>query len=435
MDVQRSTVQRRFFVSALLVIVSLILLAGCLSQPTPENLPQSETPSHSHSLAIAPLETSFPATPLPTSTPFSDTPAGSHQSETQIQLYSIDAKSVSLPIEGSIVIDKALDQLSLGEQYLFVSGIDPGDGITRINLETKKTEPFLDSYFKNGALGMYRIIWRRPWLIFLDVDSMSSTFHWVVRAYNVETKESRDVLEVQDDISWPGPDYSFDGQHLAVSYGAYDSDRKCESSYLWVFNVQDPNKDLLIDAHCSEYGPFIWGPVKIHDDILVAEQDLPQNQGSVNKIVFYKRDVDNKWHIYHREEQGYNSMPAMSWPWLVWKDGERYDYGRKNKAYNFATGERLFIRVPRGDAYDPQMCNEWVIWTTVDMSSSQSGIDGSAYFYRLPSGPFVKFSKTTKLGGGFGRFSCLPNGEVAWLYDIGGQTTLVEWGKLPDPEQ
>lgn len=415
-----------------IAIVVLLVLAGCIPQhssASPQDSREVETPSSSSLPSQRKIRPTSAVTVTPTA--FS-------QSESRIQLYSADAEPVSISIEGSIFLPKQLAQLALGERYAFVAGDEPGDdhgdGIIRIDLRTKTTEAFLSSSFSKGRLDAYHLIWHRPWLVFMDLDDDAKPFHWIIRVYNVETGENWDVLDIQDSLSWPGPEYSFDGHNLAVAYNAYNAEKKCGSSYLWVFDVQRHSKKLL-DAHCAEYGPFIWGPVEIHKNVLVAEQDLPQNKGSKNRIVFMKKEADGAWYVYHREDKGYNSMPVMYWPWLVWKAGERYAFGKQNKAYNFVSGERLSIRVPLGGrASDPLLCNGWVIWRLVESSSSHSGIDGVAYLYHLPDGPFVKFAKTTKSGGGFGPFSCTPDGKVAWLYEMGNKGTLVEWGRLPNVE-
>jgi len=404
----------------LILLTMVFMIAGCTFSPLREGQ-QSPVPSPSMLASPSPLRPPATLTPAATLTPQS----------IEVRLYSMDAIPITPTIEGSLWVHGSITHLALGKEFLFVPSSD-GRTIERVSLNGKGgATDLVSSYFETGTLDSFNLIWRRPWLVFLDADFKASPLQWVIRAYNPETDEAWDVLEIQDQLSWPGPEYDFDGQNIVVAYNAYDAAKQCQASYLWVFNVQE-RRGVQVDAHCAEYGPFIWGPVAIHEDVLIAEQDLPQNEGSINRIVFFRREAQ-KWRMYHREDEGYNSMPVLSWPWLVWKAGERYAYGRQNKAYNFATGQRLTIRVPQGErASDPQVCGPWVIWNFVEHSSSKSGIDGEAYFYRLPAGPFLKYAKTTKLGGSFGRFACNEDGRIAWSYPMGPENTLVEWGRIND---
>ena len=416
-----------------------LLLLSCASRPLPT------TTSFTRRFAYTPSPTfpqgeekSFRPTSTPTYGPsgtavvFSTKPIPT-PTPTSISVENIDLSSV-VPVvfsptpEGKLTISSSLPPYIVwDEDTLYWAAGEPGTPLYRYNVRTsEKGEIFLRSHFPTGTLGGVRLIIRNRWLVFLDVEDYQKEFRWEIRAIHLPTGTERVLLKMVDPrfSSWPGPIYDFDGSQVGITYTAWDEKRTCSLAHLVVIDVWTGEEET-IEEHCADGGPFLWGPVVLHGNLLIVEQDLPQTQGSKNYLVFFQRGKEG-WRVVKQIENSYASMPVLEWPWLVWKDTQRYTHGDRVTAYNLEKGTKWHFATPRAFSSDPWLCGNWLTWSyTTPSSTNRAGIGGEIYLYQLPHGPLLKM---TSLMDPFTFPSLVCNAKwAAWVRGLGRGPYRIEW--------
>ncbi len=418
-----------FFGGALMLVVSCAPKAvkplPTAAQPTATAKATPAVPSPTPSFTPSP---SFPtSTPTLTASPFPGTPTPEATATPSVKLYSFTARLVTPTPVGSLSVKGDVSYMAWVGNTLYWAGAHPGDGIYKYDVATGKKELFLRTDFATGALGSYQFTPRGDKMVFLDVDYHTKVFQWKIERVDLRSREKETIWGVRDNISWPGPYYDFDGRRVAIAYDTLDRKKHCTVSHLMVVDISTGAREL-VDEHCADYGPFLWGPVALHNDVLVAEQDLPDKKGKGSNMVIFRHGKDG-WKVSERFDDERDSMPVMNWPWLVWKKTKRYVPGYQNMAYNLETHEKKFILTPNVSMpTDPELCGDWIVWSFVVPSSSQQGIGGEAYFYKLPNGPFIEIERKA---GSFEAFACSDR-WVAWAIMVGRERYRMEWIRAKD---
>ena len=422
-------------IKALAIIVAvgavLVILASCSSEPGTTPVGITSRPPVTSAITPSPFPTSTRTStpsrcPSPSLSP--ETPTPEATATPSVKLYSFTARLVTPTPVGSLSIKGDLSYMAWVGDTLYWAGAHPGDGIYKYDIATGKKELFLRTDFATGTLGSYQFIPRGDKMVFLDVDYHAKVFQWKIESVDLRSRDKETILEVRDNVSWPGPYYDFDGRRVAIAYDTLDRQKHCTVSHLMVVDIGTGAREL-VDEHCADYGPFLWGPVALHGDVLVAEQDLPDKKGKGSNLVIFRRGKEG-WKVSERFDDERDSMPVMNWPWLVWKKTKRYDPGYQDMAYNLETHEKKFILAPNVSmpTADPKLCGDWIVWSFVVPSSSQQGIGGEAYFYKLPAGPFIEIKREA---GPFETFACSDR-WVAWAIMVGRKRYKIEWIRAKD---
>lgn len=321
-----------------------------------------------------------PATPTPAASPTSTAataPTPSPTSPIFKTLYSTDAtplaphtvKGLSAGAEPAMAVENDVIYMAVGSQE---------EGVYRYDIPSGRLEMLpIHSHFPGGNFTSYEAIVKNHRLIVLDADYQTpGEFTWAIRMIDLRTLTTKDILSVQDQVSYPGPYYDFDGERVLVQYNSHDDASQCDMSYLVFFNVTTGEAET-VDAHCYENADFYWGPVYFHDNIIIAEKDIPKGNEVFNDLFILHKE-SGVWREEAFTNDGHSSMPVLDWPWLVWKVEKRFEWGRKNAIHNFETGETYFRTPPLIEApSDPRRCGQFVMW-------------GRPFLYRLPHGPLYQ---------------------------------------------
>jgi len=431
-------------------VFCMLLLLSCVSRPsptttlTPEQSAQGPSPTlrqerdksspppaptYEPSQTPIVVSTKHPPTPTLTLTPTpTPTLTPTPTPDEVLDLSSITPQVFSPTPEGRLfTLPPFSPSMAWDGDTLYWARGEPSTPLYRYNVRTsKKEEVFLRSHFPTGTLGGSRLIIRNRWLVFLDIEDYQKVFRWEIRAIHLGTGTERVLLKITDPrfASWPGPIYDFDGTQVGITYTTWDEKQTCSLSHLVVIDVQTGEKET-IEEHCADWGPFLWGPVVLYRDLLVAEQDLPESEEYKNYLVFFRR-TEKGWQEVEQIKDGYASMPVLEWPWLVWKNTQRYAYGDRVTAYNLEDGTKWHFATPRTSSSDPWLCGNWLTWNyTIRSSANRAGIGGEIYLYRLPYGPLVKM---TSLTSPFTDPAPVCNAKwIAWARGWGRSPYRIEW--------
>jgi len=436
-------IRKRHVIFLVLAVISL-WASGCASGNKKQEAEIAKSASASMTITPAGVPTQPPvSTPAPTEIPpATPTPAASPIVTAAITptpspappifktLYSTDAtplpphtvKGLSAWMEPAMAVENDVIYMAVGSQE---------EGVYRYDIPSGRLEMLpIHSHFPGGNFTFCQAIVKNHRLIVLDVDRQTpGEFTWAIRMIELRTLTTKDILSVQDQVSYPGPYYDFDGERVLVQYNSHDDARHCEMSHLMFFDIITGETET-IDAHCNENADFYWGPVYFHDNIIVAEKDIPKGKDVLNDL-FILHKKSGVWHEEAFTNDGHSSMPVLDWPWLVWKVEKRFEWGRKNAIYSFETGETYFRTPPLiASPSDPRRCGQFVIWNylAVTTTPGEESVD-EAYLYRLPSGPLYKIPG--KKGITRSNFSCNDRWVVWSEFENVEKPRGAGWAALP----
>ena len=282
------------------------------------------------------------------------------------------------------------------------------------------------SDFPDGSLDGASFIFDGNWLIFMDMPLSGNNNIWKVRAFNLITGEDQTILdEPGDNMSWPGPIFSADGDWVAWTRNSFSQSLNCTVNTLGLTNLKT-HEVRELDQHCADY-KWIWSIVRLAGSNLIVEQDMADNLGRHNHIWLFNL-ADNSKKIISGNFDG--SMPVVSNPWVVWKVAQRYNKGTNLSIYNLDDGSMKQIETcPANlDPSDPSLYEDWITWVcTVPRASDK------VYAYHIPDGNQITMSPSNT-DQGIGSLE-INDGWIAWdigtkIHENGGHD-ILQWRVFP----
>lgn len=127
-------------------------------------------------------------------------------------------------------------------------------------------------------------------------------------------------------------------------------------------------------------------------------------------------------------KDGRNSMPRISYPWIIWKNAPRFNWGYSNSIYDLRDGKHRTVLVPGESPPDPNLEGQWLYWV---IKSNTKNEESSIYLYDLERDKTWMVTAPEK-----DVFSAVAinNNTIAWSrrsdFTAFGDSVL-EWGILP----
>jgi hypothetical protein len=347
---------------------------------------------------------------------------------TQSQAAESDFEEYSPNVIGKLELDgQRVSSLSLDENFIYWTQTVEQSPISRYSFESSIIDnDYLTTQFDGGTLGYIDPSSRNHGLVYLDVDLAAKDFGWVLQVRDLQDDTKQQVLEVNDNKSWPGPNVDFDGNSVAWTYTLQSDNQACTKSVLGITNV-NTGEQKIIEEQCADDGPYLWSAIGISRNFLIVEQDLPDNQGAGNDLFLY--DLQNE-QLQQLTDNGHSSMPVISYPWIVWKNAPRFEWGRQDVIYNLQNQTQQVINVPgNGATPDPRLEGDWLYWNIINDKDGT----GIVYFYNLEQNQMWEMAAPHQ-GEVFDDVAFYGD-MIAWsrrpLEGQGQSDSIVEWANLP----
>jgi hypothetical protein len=161
----------------------------------------------------------------------------------------------------------------------------------------------------------------------------------------------------------------------------------------------------------------------LSNDYLVYERDLPDHKGRGNDIYLYDLQASQLMTLTTNRQ---SSMPGISYPWVVWKDAPRFNYGQVTMVYDVRGGQTRQVQIPTEKHSDPHVNGHWLYWVP--------DIGAPVYVYDLEN---HRFHSLIAPGSNENIYTVAIYGDwIAWERDLDFNSGrphdwLIEWRKLP----
>lgn len=344
-------------------------------------------------------------------------------SETEQSIEPLSQASPFTPIRlGNLKLeDQRVISMALDETDLYWTVYEQPGVIFRTSLKRGAIEKFVATGFEDGEVVMMPPIREGDWLIYLDISSKDKK--WELHAKNLQDESNTVVMVGSGDPTFPlVPFVSADGSRVAWTHTTNNTERPCVESILGLSDLATGDH-VEIDRACIDQ--YMWSIVGLSNRYLVAEQDLPDAKGGGNNLYLF--DLNNG----HREvlaKDGRNSMPRISYPWIIWKNAPRFNWGYSNSIYDLRDGKHRTVLVPGESPPDPNLEGQWLYWV---IKSNTKNEESSIYLYDLERDKTWMVTAPEK-----DVFSAVAinNNTIAWSrrsdFTAFGDSVL-EWGILP----
>lgn len=324
--------------------------------------------------------------------------------------------SGSLTLKNQRVISMTLD-----ETYIYWTVDEQQDTIFRDPLAGGAVEKIVTSKEKDGSVIAIPPVREGDWLIYLeDVGGSPENANWELRARNLQDGGEQVVLKGSGNRAYVfGLNISVDNDWVAWSRTIPNGQGTCDESILGLSNLRT-GEQVELDRACTEQ--YMWSIVSLSNQTLVAEQDFPDVKGGGSNLYLFE-----DFHTGHHKAlttDGRVSMPRVSYPWIVWKNDLRFNWGHTDSIYDLSSKTQHIVMIPAESPPDPKLEGQWLYWFFGDMASGITLYDlKREQVWNIPA-PKEGVLGTVAICGKW----------IAWSrrsdFSAGGDSVL-EWGKLP----
>lgn len=264
------------------------------------------------------------------------------------------------------------------------------------------------------------------WLLYMDGTDLNDTT-WQVRAKNRVSGAEQVLFDSEGRaISQLGPWYDIEGDWVVWSNVLLDENGECNPAILGLINLRTGEKQEL-DRACSKDN-YAWFFPAISNNIVVVERDFPDSKGLASNIYLFDLTDGTRRQL---TTTGTASEPDISYPWVVWKVGRRYEYGWP-AAYSLEADQLVEVSVPLATAEGaPKVADgRWLYW-------GMPGVAEEIFVYDLDQSRL----HATYLRGEDTTFRAvhIRDGMIAWSKSApasqGAANSMVEWQPLPQEVQ
>jgi len=283
---------------------------------------------------------------------------------------------------------------------------------------------FITSKFEGGNVEAFPLIREKDWFVYLDHDNKRPDANWELRSKNIRDGSEKVILSGKGTLVSAFDLYiSVSNEWVAWSRIVPGDQGKCQESVLGLSNLIT-NEQVELDRVCIDQ--FMWTWVGLSNQTLIAERDYPDFLGGGYSLCLFD-DVRNKQCELLTDRKA--SMPSISSPWIVWKNGPRFEWGKRNSVYNLEDKTQCEFIAPGEDPPDPALVGQWLYWINW-VSENGTGASAHIFLYDLKRNQAWKIPP---LGDGSFSDVAIDGQWIAWIRNsnyAGGDTSL-EWAKLP----
>lgn len=241
--------------------------------------------------------------------------------------------------------------IDIGNRYI-VSVLEQNN-ISAVSPEDGNLTPLFTPGFPNGHL-LGNIEFEYPWYTYTMVDSPSALGDWNLHVVNLDKNTNTIIANQEKYNSVSLHTYtSIDSGILYFSTSTFDG-YDILSSQLYAFDLASKNAELLVDSQDKE--TFI-SIIAASNGYIVIENDPPKDEPVRHLTLF---NVSNQ--AWLELPQDYPaSMPDMEYPYVIWKNNERFEFPSSFTIYNLETGISRKVDVSGRSSYDLSISNGFVI--------------------------------------------------------------------------
>ena len=257
----------------------------------------------------------------------------------------------------------------------FYAGVLEQNNISVISPEDGALSPVFTPEFPQGHLLM--IDYEYPWYGYMMVDSPNGLGDWNFHIVNLETGTSTIVANRELFNSIPLHVYtSIDSGVVYLSTSTFSDGFAVKTSKVYAIDLKTNETTLLIDS--SEKDSFM-SLISASNGYLLIENDPPKDQQALHLSLY---DIANQaWIDFPQEYPA--SMPGMEYPWLIWKNSNRFEEAHSFTVYNLETGVSVVRDITGRDAYDPIISSGFAI---AQASTGRDRSTNSVILYSLDGG-------------------------------------------------
>ena len=257
----------------------------------------------------------------------------------------------------------------------FYAGVLEQNNISVISPEDGALSPVFTPEFPQGHLLM--INYEYPWFGYMMVDSPNGLGDWNFHIVNLETGSNTIIADRDHFDSIPLHVYtSIDAGVVYMATSTFEDGFTVETSRVFAIDLKTNETTLLIDS--SEKDSFM-SLISASNGYLLIENDPPKDQQALHLSLY---DIANQaWIDFPQEYPA--SMPGMEYPWLIWKNSNRFEEAHSFTVYNLETGVSVVRDITGRDAYDPIISSGFAI---AQASTGRDRSTNSVILYSLDGG-------------------------------------------------
>ena len=257
----------------------------------------------------------------------------------------------------------------------FYAGVLEKNNISLVSPDGSVLSPMFTSEFPQGHLLM--IDYEYPWYGYMMVDSPNGLGDWNFHIVDLETGSNTIVADRDHFGSIPLHVYtSIDAGVLYLSTSTFEDGFTVKTSKVFAIDLKTNETTLLIES--SEKETFM-SIISASNGYLLIENDPPENQQALHLSLY---DVTNQAWIDLPQEYP-ASMPGIEYPYLIWKNSNRFEEAHSFTVYNLETGVPVVRDITGRDAYDPIISDGFAI---AQASTGSDRSTNSVILYSLEEG-------------------------------------------------
>ena len=257
----------------------------------------------------------------------------------------------------------------------FYAGVLEQNNISLVSPESGRLTPMFTPEFSQGHLLM--IDFEYPWYGYMMVDSPNGLGEWNFHILNLETGTNTIVANRELFNSIPLHVYtSIDSGVVYLSTSTFKDGFAVKSSKVYAIDLTTNEITLLIDN--PETDTFM-SLLSASNGYLLIENDPPKDLQTLHLSLY---DIAN--HAWIDLPQEYPaSMPSMEYPYLIWKNSNRFEEPFSFTVFNMETGASIVREITGRDGYDPIVSDGFAV---TQASTGKDRSTNSVILYSLDGG-------------------------------------------------
>lgn len=264
--------------------------------------------------------------------------------------------------------------IALDDQYVYWVDHKSPRFLYRISQTGGTPEVAAQSLYEDGRLDCIDLQSSEHWLILCDTPKSKDLTKWSIRAINLDDL-SQQVLLTDDNEKNLITFFDISLNENSVIWAiATQKDYELDENVITFVNLNTEEKH---DVLRTKVDSSVWPIISLSGNQAVIEQDFDETQGG--KSVLHLLDlVDGE--ITDLSMDGKSSMPDFNFPWVVWKQGSRYDFMTTFVIDNLKDGQLTLV--PSEGLYpsDLRINGPRVFWTA---NPSNSGATNAIYIFDI----------------------------------------------------
>lgn len=295
-----------------------------------------------------------------------------------------------------------LTPLYLGDYYM--AQVLEQKSLYSISAEDATINPLHQTEFPNGhPAGGVEIAY--PWYTYIISETPSGVGGWNLHLVNLE--DGTNTIIANDDQFDSAfllhINYSLQPDTLYLSASTFD-EFEILSSRIYAIDLATKEATVIIDSQDKD---TFMSFISASNDFIVIENDPPKAEFGRYLSLF---DLStNTWIDLPQTFPA--SVPYMEYPYIVWKNNNRFDRATDMTVYNIETGESVVREVIGAYSTDPSISNGYII---AEASTGKDFFRNSVVFYPLENGDTYAIHIGIDEVGTDNAY--IDNGNVIWAF-------------------